>query len=184
MVNSDVFNYEVERTECTLGEIIDKLYDQFYIESDQTIRSTLPKETCLKLLAEMMQDEALWKNLMEHRYAGGHLEMAFSDLKVMDRIMYVSFKASIPANGKTSIKAEMYKSSSSYYPYGNMNTTGYDMVTQTGSNLSFTKQTASVSDTEYVKIVRQDFGFDIQNGVDSVELDPNIPHYYIEVSRK
>ena len=65
-----------------------------------------------------------------------------------------------------------------------MNTTGYDMVTQTGSNLSFTKQTASVSDTGYVKIVRQDFGFDIQNGVDSVELDPNIPHYYIEVSRK
>jgi hypothetical protein len=135
-------------------------------------------------VAEMMQDEALWKNLMEHRYAGGHLEMAFSVLKVMDRIMYVSFKASIPANGKTSIKAEMYKSSSSYYPYGNMITTGYDMVTQTGSNLSFTKQTASVSDTGYVKIVRQDFGFDIQNGVDSVELDPNIPHYYIEVSRK
>lgn len=42
-------------------------------------------------------------------------------------------------------------------------TNGYDMVTGLGSNLIFTRQTASLEDRGQIEIVRQNFGFDIEN---------------------
>ena len=60
-------------------------------------------------------------------------------------------------------------------------TNGYDMVTGLGSNLIFTGQTASLEDRGQIEIVRQNFGFDIENGVNEVELDMEEPHYYLEV---
>ena len=60
-------------------------------------------------------------------------------------------------------------------------TNGYDMVTRLGSNLIFTEQTASLEDRGRIEIVRQNFGFDIENGIDEVELDMEEPHYYLEV---
>ena len=40
-----------------------------------------------------------------------------------------------------------------------------------------------MANTELVEIVRQNFGFDLQNGVTTVELDLNEGHYYLEVRR-
>ena len=55
------------------------------------------------------------------------------------------------------------------------------MVTGLGNNLIFTEQTASLEDRGQIEIVRQNFGFDIENGVNEVELDMEEPHYYLEV---
>ena len=33
-------------------------------------------------------------------------------------------------------------------------------------------------------IIRQSFGFDLENGVTKVELDMAEPHYYIDVQKK
>ena len=47
-------------------------------------------------------------------------------------------------------------------------TNGYDMVTGLGSNLIFTGQTARLEDRGRIEIVWQNFGFDIENGVNEV----------------
>lgn len=60
---------------------------------------------------------------------------------------------------------------------------GYDLVTKLGTNLDFTAQTARSVNTEDVEIVRQNFGFDWENGVNTVTLDPSVEHYYLEVRR-
>ena len=60
-------------------------------------------------------------------------------------------------------------------------TNGYDMVTGLGSNLIFTEQTARLEDRGQIEIVRQNFGFDIENGVNEVELGIEEPRYYLEV---
>ena len=60
-------------------------------------------------------------------------------------------------------------------------TNGYDMVTRLGSNLILSRQTARLDDRGRIEIVRQNFGFDIENGVDEVVLDIEEPHYYLEV---
>ena len=60
---------------------------------------------------------------------------------------------------------------------------GYDLVTELGSNLACTAQTATLADRGLITIVRQNFGFDLKNGVNTVPLDPDTEHYYLEVRR-
>ena len=57
------------------------------------------------------------------------------------------------------------------------------MMTSLGSAFTFSGQKASISNTQYIRIVGQNFGFDLENGIDEVELDLNEPHYYLEVEQ-
>ena len=65
----------------------------------------------------------------------------------------------------------------------NRGVSGYDLVTSLGSNLTCTRQTATLEDRGQIEIVRQNFGFDLENGVKTVALDLNTEHYYLEVKR-
>ena len=56
-------------------------------------------------------------------------------------------------------------------------------MTKLGASLDFTAQTARTVNTDGVEIVRQNFGFDWENGVDTVTLDQNEEHYYLEVRK-
>ena len=49
------------------------------------------------------------------------------------------------------------------------------------SGLTFTRQSAALVNTEGVELVEQDFGFDLEEGIVSVELDPEQEHYYMAV---
>ena len=65
----------------------------------------------------------------------------------------------------------------------NQGVNGYDLVTRLGSTLTFTGQTAALLDRGQIEIVRQNFGFDLEAGVKTVELDMDTEHYYLEVKR-
>ena len=56
-------------------------------------------------------------------------------------------------------------------------------MTKLGSNLACASQTAVLEDRGQIEIVRQNFGFDLENGVSRVTLDPDQEHYYLEVKR-
>ena len=56
-------------------------------------------------------------------------------------------------------------------------------MTELGSNLACTAQTATLADRGFIDIVRQNFGFDLENGVNTVMLDQAQEHYYLEVRR-
>ena len=58
---------------------------------------------------------------------------------------------------------------------------GYDLVTSLGSALDFTGQTAALVNTDTIEIVRQNLGFDLENGVTEVAMDLTEPHYYLEI---
>ena len=60
---------------------------------------------------------------------------------------------------------------------------GYDLVTRLGSALTFTGQSAVLEDREQIKIVRQNFGFEPESGIRTVELNPEEEHYYLAVRR-
>ena len=66
---------------------------------------------------------------------------------------------------------------------GNQKVKGYDLVTRLGSTLTFTGQSATLLDRGLIEIVRQNFGFDLDSGIKTVELDPAAEHYYLEVKR-
>ena len=56
------------------------------------------------------------------------------------------------------------------------------MVTKLGTNLNIVKQSASVSNTEEIEIVYNNFGFDILDGITDVILGEE-EHYWMEIRK-
>ena len=116
------------------------------------------------------------------RYEDGAIENM--DVIGVSRVFWLEAEVTIPAGSYATVEA-VSKKEPSYDFYcsnsANRKISGYDMVTRLGSNLIFTEQTASLEDRGRIEIVRQNFGFDIENGVNEVELDMEEPHYYLEV---
>ena len=116
------------------------------------------------------------------RYEDGAIENM--DVIGVSRVFYLEAEVTIPAGSYVVVEAVSEKEPSyDFYCSNSANRKirGYDMVTGLGSNLIFTEQTASLEDRGRIEIVRQNFGFDIENGVNEVELDIEEPHYYLEV---
>lgn len=116
------------------------------------------------------------------RYSTGQLDD--SDFTVVDRVFYLESAVTVPAGGSVNVEARLVKEASFDYRCAHtedQDIYGYDMVTKLGSNLDFTAQTAKAVNTGEVEIVRQNYGFDWENGITEVTLDPDMEHYYLEV---
>ena len=116
------------------------------------------------------------------RYDGGSIENL--DVVGVSRVCWLETEITIPAGASVTLNAVLKKEPS--YDFHCANTenkgvSGYDTVTNLVSNLRFTQQTARLEDRGQIEIVRQNFGFDLANGINEVELDVNNPHYYLEV---
>ncbi|MBQ5952003.1 MAG: hypothetical protein IJL66_07650 [Lachnospiraceae bacterium] len=185
---------EAVRYECTLGEILTRAAEQYldvyekavYGEDRKALLYEVNREEFVGLAAEMMEHMRLLPGHQKERNTQGELEDIFSLTREADRVMYLSFEVTVPAGGEIRVAARMVKPASRDYPGGRRNAdrNGYDMVTGLGSVLTFAKQTASVSNTDAVEILRQNFGFDLKKGITSVELNLDEPRYFLEVQKK
>lgn len=179
----------VTRHETTLGEIFAAiateqyldLYASAFYDDDTDIFNTIPADTFIGLAAELLCDYGMLSDTPAMRYDTGMLEDIFSETRHMGRVMYLTFDVTIPESGSIEVMAEMVKKASMDFIGEYKDRNGYDMVTRLGSSLIFTGQTASVSNTEYIEIVNQNFGFDPENGVTKVDLDLAQEHYYLEI---
>ena len=129
----------------------------------------------------LLSDGSLSGNGAE-RYNTGSLED--NDVLYTDRVFYLEAEVTVPAGGSVTLSATMCRDGS-YDEYcahtKNVGVYGYDLVTKLGSNLTCTGQRAAIEDRGLIEIVRQNFGFDLENGVKTVDLDPAQEHYYLEV---
>lgn len=126
---------------------------------------------------------ALAENGVE-RYEGGWL--GSMDFANVDRVFYLAAEVTVPAGGSVTVTAELTEDASYDFYCArteNKDIYGYDMVTKLGTNLKFTEQTAETVNMDEVEIVRQNYGFDWQSGVNKVTLDQSVEHYYLEVRR-
>ena len=116
------------------------------------------------------------------RYASGWIEEL--DIVGVDRVFWLEAEITIPAGESVTLTAAFEKEPSFDFTCAdtaNKGISGYDMVTALGSNLIFTQQTACLEDRGQIEIVRQNFGFDLENGIKEVKLDLTVPHYDLEV---
>lgn len=179
----------VNRLEMTLGEflmarIVENRADRDSTSEHATIGDAIiSDEVYLGLAAELLLRDGILSEHGAERYRWGRLEDILSAVHHNDRILYLTFELTIPAGGHVTVDCEMIRDAHEDFVGEKMGLGGYDMATTLGSDLSFTVQTASVTSTEGIEIVEQNFGFDLTKGITEVVLDLNIDHYWMEVRR-
>lgn len=144
-------------------------------------------ETRYRILQKELE-EIFGDDLMEINDQGGRLEDPLDLMVHCQRIFWVTAEVTIPAEERCTLIAVSQKEPSYDYacsgsPNAEVGLRGYDMMPWLDSNLTFASQTAILVDRGLVEIVRQNFGFDVENGVKQVQLFSNTPHYYLEVRR-
>ena len=176
---------DLERYETTLGEIVWELLiegrEPSYFDEEQV--DIASDEMLFGSVAELMYDYGMLSDNVAERYAWGSLGDMWSETYNMQRVMYVTFDVVVPANGSVQVDAAMLKDASFDFVGEGTDRNGYDMVTQLGSTLEFSSQSASLSNSQFIEIVYQNFGFDLENGITQVELDVNEPRYYMEIRK-
>ncbi len=178
---------DVERYESTLGEMVWQLLFEEnkikYWEEEEEYWDIASDEMVFGSLAELLYDYGVLAENPAERYDWGHLEDMWSETYHMERVLYVAFSVTVPANSSISVEASMLKDASFDYSGHGTDRNGYDLVTTLGSSLAFSVQTASVSNTEAIEIVYQNFGFHPAEGINKVTLDVKEPHYHMEIRR-
>ncbi len=180
---------DIRRYESTIGTIV---YDLFINHrshlnpehSEETeILDIVSDELIFGCVTDTMYDYGLLSDDPAERYRFGDLTEIWIESLSMDRVIYLTFEVTIPAKGSIDVTAEQVKDASIDFIGEGTHRNGYDMVTTLASNLDFTAQTASISNTDDIEIIHQNFGFDIAKGITEVNLDLTQPHYFIEVCK-
>lgn len=174
------------KTETKLqSEVIKECMEEYFAKNSDTILlSPLVTERHLYRAVISMFKYTQLGDSPTDRYEWMRIDDLISEAYAADRIMYLSKEITVPAGQTVELTSHFIKGASYDYYLGSKNrdVSGYDMMVSLGSDLVFTKQRASVSLPPNYQIVRQNFGFDIENGINEVTLDMNMEHYYLEVS--
>ncbi len=104
-------------------------------------------------------------------------------MSTAQRVCWVTAQITIPAGESRLLTAVSRKEPSFDYRCGSQvdDLYSYDLMPWVDSNLTFTSQTALLEDRDQVKLARQNFGFDLEQGIKSAILDKSVPAYYLEV---
>ena len=195
----DHVSADMERYEAVLGDVLLYLFNDFFnapsgcfcedcANGFTTPAGHLNENIDIAMLyraaVELLLDYGALSDSVIGRYDTGMLEDIFSEARGMDRVFYLTAEVEIPAGESVSIDVSFIKPGSfDFFFKGsrNIGLYGYDILTTLGSNLLFESTTATIVGSDRIEIVRQSFGFDLGNGVLSVALDAEKPHFFLEV---
>ena len=183
----------VERYTSTLGEML-LLFRAMGADTEEGYLTPEELEDYLnnpragQLIARRWKEIGLLDGDYPHFWREGldwTVEDAFSRLRD-PRVLYWRFTVTIPAGESRAVSIASRKRAS----YDNAGTNsdfrrnGYDLTTLLGSVLRFASQSAALAGEEYIVILDQNFGFDPEQGVLEVTLDPAQERYYLAVEAK
>ena len=177
----------VTRRESTLEETLDRIWDGYRADYlSGTLASLLDRETLPGLTAAwMLRYDAVEGSAVPYEQSGDWgLEDTLEQVLHQDRVMYLRFILTVPAGETAEVEAKLLKYPSVDFAGKERYRRGFDLATKLGSSITFTKQEASLSGTEYIAILRQNFGFDLSSGVLQVTLDPAEEHWFLDVEAK
>lgn len=169
----------VTRKERVLSDVMGELIDHYYGNS-----LAVSREMFVGAVSEFMVQYGLLSESVRDRYKDGRMEDIISETNNLKRVFYLKFEVTIPAGGSVPVTADMYKEPSFDFACSgsdNIGIHGYDVVTRLGSDLHFDVLTAELTSTNRIEIVRQNYGFNLPQGITKVELDPTEEHYYLEI---
>ena len=182
----------VTRRETTLDAVIEELCAAFAAESgwhlgvdEERVFSCLSMELYQAKVTELLRQHGIFAGSgTKDRYSDGRLDDIFSETLTQERILYLTTEVRIPAGESVEVSASLWKAPS--YDFGcsgsaKADAQGYDFVTTLGSTLTFTSQSAALENTDGIELLDQNFGFDLENGMTEVSLDPQQEYYYLAI---
>lgn len=188
----DDVSASITRYDAVLSDVIDRLTTEYFShygpdaqKNDGTLEG-VSREMFLGAAAQLLYELGPLSQTGVERYEDGRLMDILWEAYVHDRVLYLAFPVTIPAGESVNISVELYKDPSFDFAGAGSEKEGlqgYELVTTLGSNLRFEAQTAEVLGTDNIEIIRQNFGFDLQNGITQVSLEPAAERYYIDVRR-
>lgn len=181
----------VTRSETTLDAALERLcrayaeqYAQGRAVDQENVFDVISFEMYRDAVTKFMAQYTSLSGAAKQRYADGRLDNILSETLFHDRVFYLAFPVTVPAGDSVTVDCSLWKQPSfDSACFGSEHTglQGYDLVTRLGSALDFTRQSAALVNVEGVGLAGQNFGFDLENGVTEVELDPGQEHYYLEL---
>lgn len=147
--------------------------------------------------SELLSDEHYFKAVLsmlnytvlgddpKERYSEMRLDDLISEAFYVNRVMYLKAVITIPAGETVELSATYHKDAS--YDFGciaskdRQGVLGYDLLTKQGSQLNIINHTAGIELPQNYTIVRQNFGFDLQDGINQVQLNQEVERYYLEI---
>lgn len=177
----------VERYESDLDTMLREILTRFTQDRELSSPSDIQMdfERYYRAVLEQLLAYGGLTTQEQSRYSAGWLEDVASDTEGIQRVCWLEAQVTIPAGGSLTVTASMEKESS--YDYSceqpNKGSRGYDLMTTLGSNLSCTRQTATLEDRGQIEILWQNFGFDLEAGIKTVELDAETEHYFLIARR-
>lgn len=174
----------ITRTQRVLSDVMGELIADFFAQYGGGNSLVVPQEMFLGAVSEFMYQYGPLSESVRDRYQYGMLEDIIQETRSLQRVFYLEFAITVPAGNSVSVTANMHKKPSHDFACSGsdkVGVQGYDMVTRLGSNLHFEALAAELTSTDGIEIVRQNFGFNLTQGITKVELDPTKEHYYLEI---
>ena len=175
----------VTRTASNLEDAL-RTTEGYQYQVDESFRFGKDPDYGFELYFGLMKEHLVSYGVLSEngveRYANGAVDNL--DVSGVARVFWLEAEVTIPAGQSVQLEAAFEKAPSyDFYCAAaeNKGISGYDLVTELGSNLTFSEQTAKLEDRGQIEIVRQNFGFDPANGITVVTLTE--PHYYLEVRK-
>lgn len=173
---------DVEQFDSTFGEIIRQLSEQYL--------SYTPYEPHGPRVTAEFLTEGVYRRLADPGYhtqitASIHsLSELFAAVESEEQLIYSTFSLTL-APGETAAVTVRYQQNGSLDNGGFFcRRDGFDLATKLGSSLTFTAQSAALSGAENIRILDQNFGFDLEKGVTEVILNMDTERYYLTVTGK
>lgn len=174
----------VNRIETTLGAFLqERLEEKRIPNSSGEIRDAVSDKMFFGLVAQQMQDGILAAEGTA-KFNFDMFEDSISSAHYAQRVIYLTFDVTIPAGEQIAVDCSFVKEAHSDYVMGAQQGYAYDVATQLGSSLVFTSQKASICNVENVKMIGQNFGFDLEQGVTQTTLQNDEVYYWIELRKK
>lgn len=175
----------VERYEGDLDGILRRIFQEYMTEN--TPSPDMDQEMWYQQFVELLTSSGPLSSQSAQRYASGWLEDLISETRIISRVFYLETEVTIAPGQTLQVTAEMTKNASYDFACAkteNRGVCGYDLMTTLGSGFLWKDQQAILEDRGQIEIVRQNFGFDLEQGIYTAKLNPQEEHYYLEVRRK
>lgn len=174
----------VTRYEAALPGLMDDLVADFFSQYGNGMG--LPAGVSTEMFSGVLYQFLTQRGILDNQRGALQegLESFFNEVFTNQRVLYLEFPVTTPPRGSAAVTASLRKSPSyDYVGSGSKKASvqGYDLAARLGSVLMFDSLTARLTNTDRIKIVEQNFGFNLPDGVSEVTLDPSVERYYLEI---